>query len=317
MKHLFSLMMSSMLTACAVTSQPAQLVEVGQPSRMDAIPPALTQAGTIQFQKVVAANWAVDRSGLINLEDPKARDAGLKNELEDIQIYFYVIDHPRFGRYLVDTGIESTMKDNPEKSPIGGFISRFLNMDKLVIHQTTRAWLNQNPGPIKGVFLTHMHVDHIMGVPDLDPSIPIFIGPDESTHKQFKNMFVRGVTDDFLEGPRTLSELNFPPRGPSLEPPVIDFFGDQSLFILSVPGHTEGSLAFVVNASSGPQLIVGDTCHTRWGWEQNVTPGDFTEDQRRNRLSLDFLKKFSQSVPKVQVHLGHQSATAATKLETL
>jgi N-acyl homoserine lactone hydrolase len=38
-----------------------------------------------------------------------------------------VIDHPRFGRYLVDTGVETTMKDNPEKSPIGGFISRFLH----------------------------------------------------------------------------------------------------------------------------------------------------------------------------------------------
>jgi hypothetical protein len=39
-----------------------------------------------------------------------------------------VNDHPRFGRYLVDTRVETTMKDNPEKSPIGGFFSRFLHM---------------------------------------------------------------------------------------------------------------------------------------------------------------------------------------------
>ncbi len=317
MKPLFLLMMSCLYTACTVTSHPAQLVEVGQPSRVDAIRSALGNPGTVQFRKVIAANWAVDRSGLINLEDPKAKEAGLKDELEDIQIYFYVIDHPRFGRYLIDTGVESTMKESPEKSPLGGFISRFLHMDKLVIHQTTRDWTRANPGPIKGIFLTHMHVDHIMGVPDLDPTIPIFIGPEESTHKLFKNMFVRGVTDDFLEGPRTFSELNFPDAGANGEPAVIDFFGDQSFFVLSVPGHTKGSLAFIVNSASGPQLITGDTCHTRWGWEQNVTPGDFTEDMARNRQSLEFLKNFSKSVPNIQVHLGHQSATAAGKLETL
>jgi glyoxylase-like metal-dependent hydrolase (beta-lactamase superfamily II) len=311
------MMMGGLLAGCAVTSHPAQLVDVGQPSRVDAIAPAFSAQGPIQFRKVVAANWVVDRSGLINLDDPKAKEAGLKNELEDIQIYFYVIDHPRFGRYLVDSGVESTMKDNPEESPVGGFISRFINMDKLVIHQTTRAWTGQNPEPIKGLFLTHMHVDHIMGVPDLDPTIPIFIGPEESTHKQFKNMFVRGVTDDFLEGPRTLSELNFPEPGAAGEPAVIDFFGDQSLFVLSVPGHTSGSLAFVINTASGPQLVVGDTCHTRWGWEQGVEPGDFTEDQEQNRQSLTFLKKFSQTIPNIQVHLGHQSATAAGKLESL
>ncbi|WP_141731543.1 MBL fold metallo-hydrolase [Oligoflexus tunisiensis] len=317
MKHLLFLLLASLGTACAITSTPAQLVEVGKPSRVDAIKPALTGQGPIQFRKVVAANWAADRGGLIQLEDPKAKAAGLKNELEDIQIYFYVIDHPTFGRYLIDTGIESTMKEKPEDSPVGGMMARFMNMDKLVIHQTTRDWMRQNPGPIKGVFLTHMHLDHIMGVPDLDPTIPIFIGPEESTHKEFRYLFTRGATDDFLEGPRTLSELNFPEPAAPGEPAVIDFFGDQSLFVLSVPGHTEGSLAFVVHSSAGPQLITGDTCHTRWGWEQNVTPGEFTEDADGNRQSLDFLKQFSATLPGVQVHPGHQSATAAGKLETL
>ncbi|MDQ3235108.1 MAG: MBL fold metallo-hydrolase [Pseudobdellovibrionaceae bacterium] len=316
MRPLFLLISLSMLGACTVTSQPAQLVEVGQASQVEAIKPAMASKGPIQFRKVVAANWVTDRGGLINLDDSKAKAAGLKDELEDIQIYFYVLDHPRYGRYLIDTGIESTMKENPEKSPLGGMISRFLNMDKMVIHQTTREWINKNPDPIKGVFLTHMHMDHIMGVPDLNPAVPLFIGPEESTHKLFKNMLVRGTTDDFLEGPRTLSELNFPePSAGSTG--VIDFFGDQSLFVLSVPGHTTGSLAFVINATTGPQLVVGDTCHTRWGWEQSVPPGEFSEDREQNQKSLDALKNLAQSLPGVQVHLGHQSATAPGKLESL
>jgi len=317
LKTLALLTMSFVLTACTVTSHPAQLVDVGTASQVETIKPSLASQGPISFRKVVAANWAIDRSGLIQLDDPKAKAAGLKDELEEIQIYFYVIDHPEYGRYLVDTGIESTMKDNVEESPVGGMISRFLNMDKLVIHQTTREWMQKNPGTIKGVFLTHMHVDHIMGVPDLNPDIPLFVGPEESTTRLFKNLLSRGVTDDFLEGPRTLSEINFPETKDPSVPAVIDFFGDQSFFILSVPGHTRGSLAFVINAAEGPQLIVGDTCHTRWGWEQNVTPGAFTEDHPQNQKSLDFLKSLAQSIPGMQVHLGHQSATAAGKLESL
>jgi glyoxylase-like metal-dependent hydrolase (beta-lactamase superfamily II) len=100
-------------------------------------------------------------------------------------------------------------------------------------------------------------------------------------------------------------------------PAVIDFFGDQSPFILSVPGNTRGSLAFVVNASTGPQLIVGDTWHTRWGWENGITPGNFSDDQASNLKSLESLKTLATAVPQLKVHLGHQSETAAGKLETL
>ncbi len=302
-------------SACSVTSQPAQLVEIGLPSKLDLLKRNLKPSGPIHFQKVVAANWAVDRDGLINLNDPKAKAAGLKEGDEDIQIYFYVIDHPQYGRYLIDSGVEERLKSNPEEAPIGSIVAKFMNIKKLLVHQSTQEWLQKNPQPLKGVILTHMHLDHIMGIPDIGEDIPIFIGPNESTHKNFPNMFVRGSTDGFLEGQRTLSELHFTGnRGPG-SPQMIDFFGDGSFYIISVPGHTVGSLAFAVSTQSGIQLITGDSCHTRWGWENGVTPGSFTEDQKGNQESLDFLKTLAVSLPGVKVHLGHQSATATSKLE--
>ncbi|EMN11547.1 hypothetical protein LEP1GSC055_0546 [Leptospira borgpetersenii str. Brem 307] len=88
---------------------------------------------------------------------------------------------------------------------------------------------------------------------------------------------------------------------------TLDFFGDQSLLIFHMEGHTKGSLAFLVQSSSGYQLVLGDSCHTSWGWENDVTPGDFTEDQEKNRISLDFLKNLASKLPEVQVHPGHQS----------
>lgn len=38
-----------------------------------------------------------------------------------------------------------------------------------------------------------------------------------------------------------------------------------------------------------------------------MTPGDFTENQEKNRESLDFLKDLVSKFPEIQVHPGHQS----------
>ncbi len=83
-----------------------------------------------------------------------------------------------------------------------------------------------HPAPVKGLFFKHRHLDHIMGVPDFAVDTPIYVGPQESTHTSFQNLFVRGATDDFFAGPRLLSAIDF--GGPSnpAAPAVIDFFGD-------------------------------------------------------------------------------------------
>lgn len=303
------------LWGCTVTSVPTRTVELGAPVSLAAMTSSLGVKGTIRLEKVVAADWLVDRGGLLDLDDPAAKAAGLTDEEEPVQIYFYVITHPTHGRYLVDTGMETRLEKAPETSPLRGIVGKFAKLDRVVIHQTTREWLEQHPGPLSGVFLTHMHVDHIMGVPDLEASLPIYVGPEESTGRLAKNLLVRGTVDEFLAGGRTLSQLRFPAVSAAGELAVLDFFGDRSLFVLSVPGHTRGSLAFVVNSEAGPHLIVGDTCHTRWGWENAVPPGGFTEDIARNRESLVALRRLAQELPAMRVHLGHQSATASGKLE--
>jgi hypothetical protein len=52
--------------------------------------------------------------------------------------------------------------------------------------------------------------------------------------------------------------------------------------------------------------MTGDTCHTRWGWENSVEPGGFIDDRERTRKSLLALKALSERHPKMIVKLGHQ-----------
>ncbi len=42
-------------------------------------------------------------------------------------------------------------------------------------------------GGIRGVFFTHLHVDHISGMPDIPGSVPLYVGRSESTATSFQN----------------------------------------------------------------------------------------------------------------------------------
>ncbi|MEI7013184.1 MBL fold metallo-hydrolase [Leptospira licerasiae] len=298
------------LTACAVTSNRSVLVNKGTPVDIKDIDPS--DKGPIVFKKIIAADWATERAGLINLKDKKAITAGLQSGQEPIQIYFYVIDHPKFGRYVVDTGLGDVFRKETKEWPVSGIVASQMNLGALKIHTTIKEWLQKEPKKVEGIFITHLHLDHILGTQDFPIGTSVYTGQNEPGDTRFLHLFVQGSTDKILGPDTVLSELNFF-RKEAAPIRFLDFFGDQSLYVVSVPGHTEGSIAFLIKSTNGVQLITGDTCHTSWGWLNNVTPGDFTKDIERNKVSLDLLQTVAAKFPKIQIHPGHQSIPAPTK----
>lgn len=269
------------------------------------IPPAVQGKilqSQVSFKRIVAADWQADLSGLIDLDDKKAKQAQLKDLKEPIQIYFYLIEHPKKGLFLIDTGVEHGLKDAGHQDHVGFVVKLGMNLDLLKVRVSTKEWLKRYNKPVAGVFLTHLHIDHILGLPDLPKNISIYVGPGEvSGSTSLWNSVVHMTTNALLKDHQALQELAILPyQG-------LDFFNDGSLIIYAIPGHTQGSLAFLVNATDGKHLVTGDTCHTAWGWEHAVSPGYFTEDKKRNKQSLDFLKRLADGDKNIKVHLGHQS----------
>ncbi len=118
-------------------------------------------------------------------------------------------------------------------------------------------------------------------------------------------MFVQGTTDRLLRD-RPLRAWQFRPDPQGKFEGIMDVFGDGSMFAISVPGHTPGSVAYLIRTPQGPVLLTGDTSHTRWGWDHTVEPGDFTDDHERNLQNLQRLKALVASYPGIEVRLGHQ-----------
>lgn len=289
-----------------VTSHPVQPSTLGTPRPSSALLAQLTEPGPIVLETVNAAEWATARSGLINLEHRKAKEAGLVDGEEPIQILVHVLRHPTRGIFLVDSGIEKALRDAPGDSAPSALVRSVIGLEKLKVHQPLAEWLGAQPQPVAGVFLTHLHLDHLLGLRDLPAGTPIYSGPGEASARALLNLPVRSSTDRALEGKPPLAEWTFQPdpEGPFVG--AVDVLGDGSVWALHVPGHSPGSTAYLVRSTQGPVLLTGDACHTRWGWENDVEPGTFTADAPVGIESLRRLRAFAAAHPEVQVRLGHQ-----------
>lgn len=258
----------------------------------------------VRVTRVLAANWAVERAGVIDLDDPRAIDAGLEPGLEPIQVYFYVIDHPTRGRFLVDSGVAASFRDL-DTAPVTSMIRDGLNLDDLVVREDMSAWVGAN-GPIAGVFLTHAHIDHIMGLPDLPASIPAYFGPGETRVRELTHWFTRGTVDAMIDLDRDVFQWRFEPDPAGRFEGALDVFEDGSFYVLYTPGHTAGSTSFLAMTEAGPVLMVGDASHTDWGWRHCVSPGTYNQDIARSLESLKRLRALEDALPDLTVYLGHQ-----------
>jgi glyoxylase-like metal-dependent hydrolase (beta-lactamase superfamily II) len=245
----------------------------------------------------------------VNLDHPAARAAGLADGLEPIQVFFHALRHPTRGLFLVDTGIERAMRDRPEEAAVRGIAYSQMHMERMQIHAPLGDWLAAHPEPVRGVFLTHLHLDHLTGMADVPAGTPVYAGPGEAAERGFLQMFLRPNIDRALAGKGPLSEWPFaagPVQPGEAFQGLVDVLGDGTVWALWVPGHTSGSTAYLVRTPRGPVLLTGDACHTRWGWDHGVEPGSYSSDQPQSAGSLARLRSLAAEHPAIEVRPGHQ-----------
>ncbi|WFU54254.1 MBL fold metallo-hydrolase [Bradyrhizobium pachyrhizi] len=294
------------LSACAQTSHPSTSASLGKPVRSSVMEALIDKPGPIEVKTIASADWVADLSGLINLKDPQAIQAGLKDHEEPIQIYTHLVRHPTQGFYMVDTGVSKRFVEDPKSLGVGWVVRNFAKLDKMQVREDTLSAIKSEAAPLKGVLMTHLHLDHISGMSDIPKDVPFYTGPGEAAEKKIENFFVEGMEDVFFEGRPAIQEFQFTGDPDGKFEGVIDVFGDGSLFAILTPGHTAGHVSYLARTPSGPVLLTGDACHTRWGWEHGVEPGSFTYDREEERKSLLALKALSERHPQMIVKLGHQ-----------
>jgi N-acyl homoserine lactone hydrolase len=278
---------------------------IGTPVGSAAMEAVIDQPGPIEL-KTVGSNWAANLSGLLNLKDQKAVQAGLKNRKEPIQIYLHVVRHPTQGFFLIDTGVAERFVKDPAGVGVGWVLRKFGGINQMEGQPSTSAAIASEGVPLKGVILSHIHLDHVSGLPDVPKDVPIYIGPNEAEASLFLNLFAQGTNDRLLAGRPPLKEFQIPKDPDGKLEGVIDVFGDSSFFAILTPRHTVGHLSFLARTTAGPVLLATDTSHTRWGWDHGVEPGTFLWNRELSHKNLLALKALSERHPNMVVKPGHQ-----------
>ncbi len=296
-------------SGCVLTSHAVQPSALGEPSRSRAMLDLLDTPGPLSVETVVSCDWVAALSGLVNLSHEKAKAAGLAERDEPIEVFFHAVRHPELGTFIVDTGIERALRDTPDRAAIRGLVASVMHIERMRAKTPLGDWLQGEK--LEGVFLTHLHPDHVSGMPDVPRGTAIYAGPGESRERALRNLVLQRTMNRLLEGQAPLSELQFRPDPDGRFSGVIDVFGDGSFWAIHVPGHTPGSVAYIARTANGPVLLVGDTSHTAWGWLNGVEPGSFTADRAANAVALEQLRALAAEHPAMSVRLGHQRLDAA------
>ncbi len=136
--------------------------------------------------------------------------------------------------------------------------------------------LGYEPGQIKHIFLTHAHADHAGGAASLAERLEARVYLSELERKALEN------ADEETLGLSIARRNGYYPEDYRLRPCKVDVAlrgderlrcGDLELAVIPTPGHSTGSVCFLVEAEEGVAVFAGDTVFAGGRISLIVAPG--------------------------------------------
>jgi glyoxylase-like metal-dependent hydrolase (beta-lactamase superfamily II) len=163
------------------------------------------------------------------------------------------------------------------------------------------AQLKVTPAQVKYVGISHYHGDHT-GQASQFPTATLLIGKGDW---------------DVVSDPKASAATSAPfaswIKGEGKVEPLTgdkDVFGDGSVMMLNMPGHTPGHHSLLVKLKTmGNVLITGDLAHFRENYASNGVP-TFNTDRAASIASLDRFKKIATNM-KATVIIQHDQRDVA------
>lgn len=194
---------------------------------------------------------------------------------------------------LWDTGLPAVMRGAPD-DPTKAMSA---TLDRTLVEQMSD--LGVTPDKVAYVGISHYHFDHIGQAQDF-PQATLLIGKndwDAVTSPKPPELTDAAMLARWTSGGGKVETVT----GDK------DVFGDGSVVMLSLPGHTPGHHALLVRLRGmGPVLLTGDVTHFAENYATDGVP-DFNVDRAQSLESLARFKKLAAD-HKATVIIQHEPA---------
>jgi N-acyl homoserine lactone hydrolase len=225
-----------------------------------------------------------------------------------------LVKHPA-GDLLIDTGVSTHLDDEIVALPfllrlklksLGGQLSPEVPLSELM------RLVGGDPAKLRWVILSHVHFDHAGGLMDL-PRVPVLLTREELQFAldpavQAKGPVTPAHTQRFP--PVDAPTLKFDPKPYETFDESADLYGDGSVIVVPLRGHTPGSVGIFVNLDPHHRLFyVGDAVDEERGFQDRVGKSlllrDSDNDPVRANQIVAKLNQLHQMVPELAIIPAH------------
>ncbi len=238
-----------------------------------------------------------------------------------LPVFCYLLEHDNGQRMLVDTGWHRSMSPNgtydwlAQVSSLGSLPLFLVNQGRLPQGQAIDELLAVHgivPEELDYVVLTHLDCDHANGLHSVAKAKKILCSVDElhfartsrpRTRYQslwWKNTNLQTFDWEITEGPARKS---------------YDLFGDGSVMLINIPGHSDGQVAVKIIGREGKfVLLCADGGYAEKSWKQMITSG-ISADKTAQKKSLEWIKSQSEDPRCLCVLASHDTAVRPHTIE--
>ncbi len=221
----------------------------------------------------------------------------------------YLIEHPK-GLLLFDTGWHREVSPNGEYDRIaqvkhmgvGHFLlnQAILPKGEALVEQL--AAKNIFPKDIDYVIMSHLHTDHASGLRQLIGAKKFLVSaPELDDTKKFPIRYAASMWDGINFETFNFAETGAGPVGRSF-----DFFGDGSIELINIPGHTSGLAAMKISSGGKFVLLFSDGGYAEKSWREEIPPGTAL-DETQALNSLRWIAKMSSAPECVESLANHDA----------
>ncbi len=300
----FSLTLALALAGCGETilTTPTPTAPQPPPHDLPRIPPAFAES-LVAKRKVDGLKIRVYNTGLIvtnghNVSNMKSTESRVR-----LPVPVFLIKHPKKGYVLFDTGIgpSSGEKSDCLREPVevkpGQDILSQLRADRV------------DPGQVAYVILSHLHREHAAAVTSF-PSATVIVDRREWQEQKAKQAAERDSSEldpNALEPALRLMPIDLTP-----EPHFgafdhgFDLFGDGTIVLVDLSGHTAGSMGAWINLDSGPVLLAGDATWLLDNHQDRAIPKEsFISDVEKYWRRIYAMRAMQEAATSLVIYPGH------------